>query len=93
MSEPAWTQFVRNRVHECAPDSAGAMIPVGALRESAKTMAELYEALAAARDALWINARINWSLADFESSAIVQQIDAALARARTESPPSSRKEG
>ena len=43
---------------------------------------DLYGALIEAKRELWTAARDHWTLADFKNWATVQQIDAALAKAR-----------
>ncbi len=53
-------------------------------REDARLFAaasEMFAALVAAKQALWIEARSGWALADFKNWAVVQQIDAALDKA------------
>lgn len=42
----------------------------------------LFEALVAAKQEMWMAARDQWTMADFKNWAVIQQIDAALARAR-----------
>lgn len=43
--------------------------------------ADLVEALVAAKQHMWIDAASHWTMADFKSWAIIQQIDAALTKA------------
>jgi len=50
------------------------------------SQAELVEALVEAKRELWMIARGQWTLADFKNWAVIQQIDAALNRARLQGP-------
>lgn len=43
---------------------------------------EMMSALIAAKMAMWIDARHQWTMADFKNWAVIQQIDAALDKAR-----------
>jgi hypothetical protein len=45
-------------------------------------VAEMTAALVAAKREMWIAARHQWTLADFKNWAVIQQIDAALDKAR-----------
>lgn len=45
MSEAAFPRWLHSAVHECAPDHSVDTITVGKLREAARTIDELYEAL------------------------------------------------
>jgi len=47
-----------------------------------KAASELLAALVAAKQEMWLAARDQWTMADFKNWAIVQQIDAALDKAR-----------
>lgn len=42
---------------------------------------DLLEALVQAKKALWLDARAQWTMADFKAWPVVQQIDAALTKA------------
>ena len=48
---------------------------------------DLVEALVAAKRELWEGARGQWNVEDFKNWAVVQQIDAALRKARGQSQP------
>jgi len=43
---------------------------------------DMYEALKQAKREMWDMARHQWALSDFKNWAVIQQIDAALAKAR-----------
>lgn len=43
--EPQFTEWVRSSIHECAPDHSLHTVEVGKLRQAAKVMAALYDAL------------------------------------------------
>jgi hypothetical protein len=42
---------------------------------------DLYDALVEAKKEMWLSARHQWTLADFNNWAVVQQINAALTKA------------
>jgi hypothetical protein len=42
---------------------------------------DLYAALVAAKQEMWLSARHQWTMADFKNWAVIQQIDAALEKA------------
>lgn len=43
---------------------------------------DLYAALVEAKREMWVGARDAWTMADFKNWAVIQQIDAALSKAR-----------
>lgn len=45
---------------------------------------DLLAALVKAKQALWIGARDQWTMADFKNWAVIQKIDAVLSKARGE---------
>ena len=82
MSGPAFTQMIRNRIHECAPDHSIETMTVGGLRAAAEQMAELYEALEAARRfVLLAQVDADPEVQD-EARGALPTIDATLAKAR-----------
>lgn len=48
---------------------------------SAVGATEMYDALVAVKQEMWLSARTQWTLADFNNWAIIQQINAALTKA------------
>lgn len=50
--------------------------------EAVDAFEDLYEALVEAKRELWAGARHQWTSADFKNWAVIQQIDAALAKAK-----------
>ena len=99
MSGPQFTQMIRDRIHECAPDHSVETITVGALRKAADDMAELYEALIDARaaiesldeDALGtvpaVDEHTGEAILGYPiKDELLSSIDAALAKARGEQP-------
>lgn len=54
-------------------------------REAADLIEEMVKALVEAKRELWATARSQWTMEDFKNWAVVEQIDAALDKARATS--------
>jgi hypothetical protein len=87
-SEPSETQHFLTGLEPVAflrdLDDSGSLHPCslgddGALAVVVKDVADdLYDALVAAKQEMWLVARHQWTMGDFKNWAVVQQIDRAL---------------